>query len=83
MVSVDVNHHVYLLIGLSLSLICDPTSEDIKQHYLPTGPRVAAVGLLSTTGLGYGPRPDLTFRSALLSSGRRALVSVVLNTKDL
>jgi len=23
-------------IGLSLSLICQPTSEDIKQHYLPT-----------------------------------------------
>jgi len=23
-------------IGLSLSLICHPTSEDIKQHYLPT-----------------------------------------------
>ena len=26
-------------IGLSLSLICQPTSEDIKQHYLPTWSR--------------------------------------------
>ena len=31
LVSVDVKRT-----GLSLSLICQPTSEDIKQHYLPT-----------------------------------------------
>ena len=31
LVSVDVKRT-----GLSLSLVCQPTSEDIKQHYLPT-----------------------------------------------
>ena len=31
LVSVDVKRT-----GLSLSLICQPSSEDIKQHYLPT-----------------------------------------------
>ena len=40
LVSMDVTeailNHASALIGLSLSLICQPTSEDIKQHYLPT-----------------------------------------------
>ena len=40
LVSVDVNLFSYIepcfSIGLSLSLICQLTSEDIKQHYLPT-----------------------------------------------
>ena len=39
LVSVDVKLlfiEPYFGIGPSLSLICQPTSEDIKQHYLPT-----------------------------------------------
>ena len=37
LVSVDVNYiEPCFGIGLSLSLICQLTSEDIKQHYLPT-----------------------------------------------
>ena len=39
LVSVDVKLYIEPCfgIGLSLSLICQPTSEDIKQRYLPIG----------------------------------------------
>ena len=34
--AIRLNGHAGFGIGLSLSLICQLTSEDIKQHYLPT-----------------------------------------------
>ena len=45
LVSVDVKLYIEpcLSIGLSLSLICQLTSEDIKQHYLPAS-RIVVCG---------------------------------------
>ena len=51
-------------IGLSLSLTCQLTSEDIKQHYLPTS-RIFTVQELCESR---GGRPGLSVLTSLLVS---------------